>query len=134
MTSCVQFRFDRRAIRQELLAHMEDLYEDLLSQDIDEEQAAQLTVDYMGDSMEVGKELNEIHNPVLGLDLAGDKVDVKTLRGCISWVGNHPGSQFWRYLPSADRTQNWECRLYHFASVGGTALWQRGTDRGNPIL
>ena len=37
VTSCVQFRFDRRAIRQELLAHMEDLYEDLLSQDIDEE-------------------------------------------------------------------------------------------------
>ena len=27
---------------------MEDLYEELLSQDIDEEQAAQLTVDYMG--------------------------------------------------------------------------------------
>ena len=66
VTSCVQFRFDRRAIRQELLAHMEDLYEDLLSQDIDEEQAAQLTVDYMGDSMEVGKELNEVHHPLWG--------------------------------------------------------------------
>ena len=44
VTSHVKFPFDRRAIRQELLAHMEDLYEDLLSQDIDEEQAAQLTV------------------------------------------------------------------------------------------
>ena len=66
VTSYVKFRFDRRAIGQELREHMEDLYEDLLSQDIDEEQAAQLTVDYMGDSEELGKELNEAHNPVWG--------------------------------------------------------------------
>ena len=66
VVSHVRFAFDRRKIRQELREHMEDLYEDLLSQDIDEEQAAQLTVDYMGDSEELGKELNEAHNPVLG--------------------------------------------------------------------
>lgn len=30
VTSHVKFRFDRRAIGQELLEHMEDLYEDLL--------------------------------------------------------------------------------------------------------
>ena len=42
-----------------------DLYEDLLSQDIDEKQAAELTVDYMGDSAELGKELDKVHNPVL---------------------------------------------------------------------
>ena len=66
VTSHVKFRFDRYAIGQELREHMEDLYEDLLSQDIDEEQAAQLTVDYMGDSEELGKELNEVHHPVLG--------------------------------------------------------------------
>ena len=66
VTSYVRFPFDRRAIAKELQAHMEDLYEDLLSQDIDEEQAAQLTVDYMGDSEEVGKELNEVHHPLWG--------------------------------------------------------------------
>lgn len=66
VTSHVKFRFDRRAIGQELREHMEDLYEDLLSQDIDEEQAAQLTVDYMGDSEELGKELNEVHHPLWG--------------------------------------------------------------------
>ena len=64
VTSHVKFPFDRRAIGQELREHMEDLYEDLLSQDIDEEQAAQLTVDYMGDSEELGKELNEVHHPL----------------------------------------------------------------------
>ena len=64
VTSHVKFPFDRRAIAKELQAHMEDLYEDLLSQDIDEEQAAQLTVDYMGDSEELGKELNEVHHPL----------------------------------------------------------------------
>ena len=48
VVSHVRFAFDRRKIRQELAEHMEDLYEDLLSQDIDEEQAAELTVDYMG--------------------------------------------------------------------------------------
>ena len=56
VTSHVKFPFDRRAVAKELREHMEDLYEDLLSQDIEEEQAAQLTVDYMGDSEEVGKE------------------------------------------------------------------------------
>lgn len=66
VTSHVKFRFDRYDIGQELREHMEDLYEDLLSQDIDEEQAAQLTVDYMGDSEEVGKELNEVHHPLWG--------------------------------------------------------------------
>ena len=39
VVSHVRFAFDRRKIRQELAEHMEDLYEDLLSQDIDEEQA-----------------------------------------------------------------------------------------------
>ncbi len=66
VTSHVKFPFDRRAVAKELREHMEDLYEDLLSQDIEEEQAAQLTVDYMGDSMEVGKELNEVHHPLWG--------------------------------------------------------------------
>lgn len=66
VVSHVRFAFDRRKIRQELAEHMEDLYEDLLSQDIDEEQAAELTVDYMGDSAELGKELDKVHNPVLG--------------------------------------------------------------------
>ena len=66
VTSHVKFFFDRHAIARELLAHMEDLYEDLLSQDIDEEQAAQLAVDYMGDSEELGKELDKAHHPVLG--------------------------------------------------------------------
>lgn len=66
VTAHVKFRFDRCAIGQELREHMEDLYEDLLSQNIDEEQAALLTVNYMGDSAELGKELNEAHNPVLG--------------------------------------------------------------------
>lgn len=66
VVSHVRFAFDRRKIRQELAEHMEDLYEDLLSQDIDEKQAAELTVDYMGDSEELGKELDKAHHPVLG--------------------------------------------------------------------
>lgn len=66
VVSHVRFAFDRRKIRQELAEHMEDLYEDLLSQDIDQEQAAELTVDYMGDSEELGKELDKAHHPVLG--------------------------------------------------------------------
>ncbi|MFR3212981.1 permease prefix domain 1-containing protein [Anaerotignum sp.] len=66
VTSHVKFPFDRRAVAKELREHMEDLYEDLLSKDIEEEQAAQLTVDYMGDSEEVGKELNEVHHPLWG--------------------------------------------------------------------
>ena len=66
VVSHVRFVFDRKKIRQELAEHMEDLYADLLSQEIPPEHAAELMVDYMGDSEELGKELNKAHNPVLG--------------------------------------------------------------------
>lgn len=55
MTSHVKFRFDRRAIGQELREHMEDLYEDLLSQDIDEEQAASADGGLYGGQRGIGK-------------------------------------------------------------------------------
>ncbi|MBM6830134.1 hypothetical protein H9X85_11120 [Anaerotignum lactatifermentans] len=66
VTSHVRFRFDRRGIAEELREHMEDLYEDLLSQGIEAEQAEELALEWMGDSEEVGKALDAEHNPVLG--------------------------------------------------------------------
>ena len=44
VTSHVKFRFDRYDIGQELREHMEDLYEDLLSQDIDAVSYTHLTL------------------------------------------------------------------------------------------
>ena len=66
VTSHVRFRFDRREIAEELREHMEDLYEDLLAQGIEAEQAEELALEWMGDSEEVGKALDAEHNPVLG--------------------------------------------------------------------
>lgn len=64
--SHVKFKFDHKAIRMELTEHMEDLCNDLVSDGMDQEAAEYLTLAYMGDASEIGKELNEEHNAVLG--------------------------------------------------------------------
>ncbi len=66
VVSYVRFPFDRGKIRQEMADHIEDLYEDLCSQEMEEAQAAQLALEWMGDSEEVGKALDREHHPVLG--------------------------------------------------------------------
>ncbi len=62
----VRFKYDHPFIRQELIEHMEELYEDLQAEGMDAEVAEVMAVEYMGDAAEIGQALNREHSPVLG--------------------------------------------------------------------
>ena len=64
--SHVKFKYDHKYIYSEIMEHMEDLYNNLVNEGIDENEAIKLTVEYMGDSEEIGKALNKEHNPFVG--------------------------------------------------------------------
>lgn len=64
--SFVKFKYDHKAIRQELEEHMEDLREELLEEGMDKAAAEYMTVAYMGDAAEIGKALDQEHGAVLG--------------------------------------------------------------------
>lgn len=62
----VKFKYDHNGIRQELIEHMEELYEDLQAEGMDAPVAEVMTVEYMGDPQEIGKALHAEHSPLLG--------------------------------------------------------------------
>lgn len=66
--SGIKFGPDRRAVREELAAHMEDREADLrrIFPDIPEEEARDRALSAMGDAEEVKKELAQVHKPWLG--------------------------------------------------------------------
>lgn len=64
--SHVKFKYDRKEIKWELEEHMEDMYDDFISEGMSKEDAEKAVVDCMGDADEIGKELNEAHNRILG--------------------------------------------------------------------
>ncbi|MBP3306795.1 MAG: hypothetical protein J6L66_04160 [Anaerotignum sp.] len=65
--SFVRFKYDHKSIRMELQEHMEDLYEELMEDGMDEEAARYMTIAYMGDASEIGQELNKEHHVLLGI-------------------------------------------------------------------
>lgn len=64
--SHVKFKYDHAEIRAELAAHLADLQEDLLAEGMDEDAAAYMAVEYMGDAAELGEELDKEHHAALG--------------------------------------------------------------------
>ena len=62
----VKFKYDHNGIRQELIEHMEELYEDLQMEGMDAPVAEVMAVEYMGDPQEIGKALHAEHSPLLG--------------------------------------------------------------------
>lgn len=62
----VHFVFDREVIENELQNHLEDSICDLMEEGISREEAEAQAVAQMGDPVEVGKQLNKEHHPVLG--------------------------------------------------------------------
>ena len=57
---------EREAIRQEINGHIEDHMEALRALGYDEWEAEERTIAAMGDPEELGKELNQVHSPLLG--------------------------------------------------------------------
>ncbi len=62
----VKFRPDHDDIRAEYEEHLEDLYGELVSCGVPEDEAAKDAVRSMGDPVEAGKLLNSVHNAFLG--------------------------------------------------------------------
>lgn len=62
----MRFVFDRAAVKQELLNHLEDRQQDYLDRGSPETEAEELALTAMGDPVETGKLLNEAHSPILG--------------------------------------------------------------------
>lgn len=64
----IRFGYDRRAVRAELSAHLEDKAADLrrIFPDMTAQEAEERAIGEMGDAAEIGKELARIHKPWLG--------------------------------------------------------------------
>lgn len=61
----------KREIEQEYRAHIEDKIQDLVKEEeMTKEEALSLTLKEMGDPQEIGKTLNNVHNPFLGWALS----------------------------------------------------------------
>jgi len=67
-TRSIRFVPDRRAVRAELYAHLEDKTFDLMRifPDLTEKEALALALERMGDPEEIGAELGKLHKPWLG--------------------------------------------------------------------
>ncbi|MDD4844650.1 MAG: permease prefix domain 1-containing protein [Anaerotignum sp.] len=64
--SHVKFKYDHNSIYFELQNHMEDRYEDFITEGMEEDEAQKAVLACMGDADEIGEELNQAHSPVLG--------------------------------------------------------------------
>lgn len=62
----IRFKPDREAVFQELKAHLEDHYDDLLAQGYPPDKAQRLAMEAMGDPEEIAPQLGQIHKPWLG--------------------------------------------------------------------
>ena len=62
----VKFIFDHRSIRRELNSHIQDLIDEHNWNNITEEELILKINDEMGDPIDLGKSLNQVHKPLLG--------------------------------------------------------------------
>ncbi len=62
----VKFPFDKKEIYTELDNHIEDRANDFLEEGYTHEDSILKSIDIMGDPTVLGKELNKIHNPIIG--------------------------------------------------------------------
>ena len=64
--SYIRFKPDRPPVRQELLEHMQDKYDDYVGRGMEPSEAERQTIREMGSEYETGKLLNKTHKPYLG--------------------------------------------------------------------
>ena len=75
-TAAIRFGPDRRTVRSELSAHLEDKALDFqrIFPDLTQEEAQDRAASEMGDPAEIGKELARLHKPLLGYAWLASKV------------------------------------------------------------
>ena len=69
----IHFIFDRDSVEQEISQHIEDSIADLMSDGYKRLEAEKIAVEQMGDPIEIGKQLNEEHHPLLGYLLVASR-------------------------------------------------------------
>ena len=62
----VSFVFEHKSIKRELMSHLIDLQDEYGEQGIEESECIKRVLEDMGDPVEVGKGLNQIHHPIIG--------------------------------------------------------------------
>ena len=113
-TEGIRFGPDRREVRAELSAHLEDKTLDFqrIFPDLSWEEAQQRAASEMGDPAEIGKELAKVHKPWLGYAWLASKVLVGLAVFCLvligfrcgddAYLGDDPFSELWDFdsMPS----------------------------------
>ena len=126
----IRFGPDRKAVREELAAHLEDKTADFrrIFPDISPEEAEARAVEEMGDAAEIGRELARLHRPWLGYLWRASKwiaVTLVVLLMAINILNNDhyqsAGHPIWgRFSTVYGRTEGEKIRLggYTFQIVG----------------
>lgn len=73
-TDGIIFPPDREQVRQELMNHLYDHYDDLVAQGVDKETAQTLALDAMGSAAEIAPQLAAIHRPFWGYFLKATRI------------------------------------------------------------
>ena len=72
--SGIRFKPDRKAVYEELYAHMEDQYEELTAEGVSEKEAEEEVAEAMGDPGETAQQLARIHRPFWGCALLAARI------------------------------------------------------------
>lgn len=95
--SQIAFVFEHKNIKRELMSHLMDLKDEYAEQGLESSELSRRVLDDMGDPVVVGKELNQIHHPIIGwLWWISRLVVVSMFIYCILFVG----SKFLTHLSS----------------------------------
>ncbi|GBF71980.1 hypothetical protein PA598K_00210 [Paenibacillus sp. 598K] len=72
-TVCEQIRTKKahRSVRRELEGHIADLVEELMAEGMERQEAERVAIARMGDARDIGRQLNEVHKPVIEWGLIG---------------------------------------------------------------
>lgn len=65
-TAQIRYGPDREAVKEELMAHLEDHYDILIGQGLSAEEAEEKALTAMGDAKEIAPQLEAVHKPWLG--------------------------------------------------------------------
>lgn len=137
-----QIRFvpDRKAVFEELVAHIQDRSDDMVSRGYTREEADDRTLRAMGDPVEVGKQLDAVHKPWLGWlwKVSRWLVFAAVAAAVICWLsyGGNPFSE-WTGESTFEQQTAWNAEhhtLLHTTETNAQTKWGRYTFRVTDVV